>query len=116
MNRQPGKKFLFILLLFIFACPGIKVGFPVPVGATGISPDETVSYKAQHIPNSELEGPHFHVAATSHIAFQKNQGQLHSSATCNFYKQASVQDQQIKESSFLIKDYLAHIYPSHNFW
>ena len=116
MNKQPRKKFLFIFLLFIFACPGIKAGFPVPVGATGISIDETVSYKAQHIPNSELEGQHFHFVTASHIVVQKNSGQLLFSAACNFYKQASIQDQQIKESSLLIKDYLAYIYPSHNFW
>ena len=116
MNRQPGKKLLFIFLLFTFACPGIKAGCPVPVEATGISIEETVSYKVQHIPNSELEGQHFHVTAASHIVVQKNSNQLHFCTACDFYKQVSAQDQQIKESSLLVKDYLAYIYPSHNFW
>ena len=114
MNRQPGKKLLFIFLLLIFACPGIKAGCPVPVEAAGVSIEETVSYKVQHIPNSELEG--LHPAGGSHIVVQKNSNQLHFFRACDLYKQSSVQDRQLKESSLLVKDYLAFIYPSHNFW
>jgi hypothetical protein len=115
MKRQSYKKILFIFLLLSFTCPGIKAGFTDPaVKITGASTGETISYPAQHIPGSALKD--LHIAAANHIVVQKNPGQLYFSPSINFYKQIPLQDQQLKESRFLIKSYLACIYPSHNFW
>jgi hypothetical protein len=115
MNRQVGKKILFIFFAFAVACFGIKTASPFPIRIIGDSISETLSDPSSQIPNSDLEGMHFQLAG-GHIAVQKNLAQLHLSPTADLQTNVSLENLQIKESSLLIKDYLFHIYPSHNFW
>jgi len=78
---------------------------------------ETLSHQSEKGPHTELEGTHFQLSTTGHTLIQKTVVPLYllpKSAFHNFC--ISVENFQIKKSSLLIKDYLFHIYPTHNFW
>jgi len=116
MNRQFGTKILFIFFAFTVACFSVKTAFPFSHSAVGDLKNKTLSHQSGQLPNSELEGVHFQVAVPGHIVVQKSSVQLHLSLVADFYKPVTLENLQIKGSSLLIKDYLSHIYPSHNFW
>jgi hypothetical protein len=115
MNRNVGTKILSLLFIVVFACFGIKATRYVP--ATENTKPETFSHQS-HTPNSELEGLYFPTATGGHGAVQKNAIPLLYQVTASDFHSKPVlwANWQIKESSLLIKDYLSHIYPSHNFW
>ena len=117
MNRQAGTKILFTFFFIIVACFGIKTVsfFPVPVAAT--IKTETVAHQSKQGPDSELEGTAFHFTTTAHTLSQKNIVPSFLLPASVFYNHGvSLANFQIRKLSLLIKDYLFHIYPSHNFW
>jgi hypothetical protein len=116
MNRQIGAKILFFSFAFAVACFGVKTVFPFPPSARGDLKNKTLSHQSGHLPNSEWEGIKIPAAAGGHIVVQKSFVPLYLSQATDFYKLFSLENLQIKKSSLLIKDYLSHIYPSHNFW
>jgi hypothetical protein len=112
------RALLFILTIFILslAHSGIQAkpaSFSTP---TVHSENETVSFP-HTAPNSELEGSHIYIGSGGHITLQKNNAApVHLSTACDLYKKVSSENLQTRRSSLFIKDYLFHIYPSHNFW
>jgi hypothetical protein len=116
MKRYPALLFILTIFIASFVHPGIQAK-PAPFSpATTHSENETVSFP-QHHPNSELEGSHIYVGSGGHITLQKNNAApVHLSTTSDLYKKVSSENLQIRRSSLFIKDYLYHIYPSHNFW
>ena len=118
MRRNAGTKILFSLFIVVFACFGIKTTIHVPAPVIEKNKSESLSHQHSNTPNSELEGLYFPAAAGGYISVQKNflpSLQLVTEPGLRS-KQVSLENWQIKESSLLIKDYLFHIYPSHNFW
>jgi hypothetical protein len=118
MNRYVVIKILFLFFIVAFACSGLKTALPAPPPAIEKSKPGSLSHQSQHTANSELEGVYFPAATGGHLAVQKNFAPLlNLPATSDFYNSSvAVENLQIKESSLLIKDYLSHIYPTHNFW
>lgn len=116
MRRNAGTKILLSLFIVVFACFGIKT--TIHVSTPVIEKSESLSHQNGHTPNSELEGLYFPAATGGYISVQKNflpSLQLLAETDLSS-RQVSLENWQIKESSLLIKDYLSHIYPSHNFW
>src|SRR4030095_4806333 len=116
MNRSVGTKILFTFFFIIVACSGIKAVLFVPAPISATIKTETLSPQSGQIPDSELEGTHFHLPPGGHTAVQKNIVPSYLWPLSVFYNSRNaVESFQIKKSSRLIKDYLAHNYPSHNF-
>ena len=117
MKRNAATKILSLLFIVVFACFGIKATTYVPAPAIENTKSESFSHQS-HTPNSELEGLYFPAATGGHGAVQKNIiPLLYQVSESDFHcKSLLSANWQIKESSLLIKDYLWHIYPSHNFW
>jgi len=116
MRRNADTKILLSLFIVVFAFFGIKT--TIHVAAPVIEKSESLSHQHGHTPNSELEGLYLPATTGGYVNVQKN---LHPSLQlitepCLSSKQVSLENWQIKESALLIKDYLSHIYPSHNFW
>ena len=116
MRRNAVPKILLFFFIVVFACYGIKT--TIYISAPVIKKSESLSHQHGYTPNSELEGLYFPAATGGYINVQKNfhlSLQLITEPGLSS-KQVSLENWQIKESSFLIKDYLFHIYPTHNFW
>ena len=117
MNRQAGTKILFTFFFIIIACLGIKTVSYLPAPAVASLKTETFAHQAKQSPHAELEGTHFHFISAGHTLAQKNivpSFLLPASVVYNY--NVSLENFQIRKCSLLIKDYLFHIYPSHNFW
>jgi len=117
MSRQPGTKILFIFFFILVASLGIKTVSPIPATIVETLKTETVSHQPEKGPQSELEGTHFNLSTTGNTLIQKTVVPFYllpTSGSSNTY--ISLENFQIKKSSLLIKDYLFHIYPTHNFW
>ena len=118
MRRNAGTKILLSLFIVVFACFGIKTTIHVPATVIEKNKPESLYHQYGHTPNSELEGLYFPATTGGYISVQKNflpSLQLITEPGLSS-KQVSLENWQIKESSLLIKDYLFHIYPTHNFW
>ena len=116
MRGNAGTKILLFIFIVVFVCYGIKT--TKHVSAPVIEKSESLSHQHGPNSNSELEGLYFPAATGGYINVQKNfhpSLQLITEPGLNS-KQVSLENWQIKESSLLIKDYLFHIYPTHNFW
>ena len=111
MSRQTSTKILFLFSFIIVVSLGYKTVSIVPSAIIEDLKTETLAH------HTELEGTHFHLTPIAHTLAQKNvisSCQLHASV---FYNACiSLENFQIRNSSLLIKDYLSHIYPTHNFW
>ena len=117
MRRQIGIKFLFGFLLIIAAFGSIKTVCLVPAAIAEQFKTETLSHQSGQNPYSELEGTHFNLATAAHLFVQKNLVHSYLPPVAVLYKlHTSLENSQIRKLSLLIKDYLAFIYPSHNFW
>jgi hypothetical protein len=117
MNRQAGIKTLFIFFFIIVAFLGIKTVSFLPASVTATIKTETLAHQSKQNPHSELEGTHFHFITAGHTLIQKNVVPFYQLPVSVFYNSSvSLANFQIRKSSLLIKDYLFHIYPSHNFW
>jgi len=119
MSRQTGTKFLLFLFLFfiLVASHGIKTVSYVPVTIIETRKTETLSQQTGKGPHTELEGTHFNLSPTGHTFIQKIVVAPSLLAASVFYNTCiSSEKFQIRNSSLLIKDYLFHIYPTHNFW
>jgi len=116
MSRQVATKILFIFFFIVIACYGIKAVALVPVSVSIAYKSEPLSQHSGQIPDSELKGTHFRLPA-GHAVVQKNLVPSYFSLDAVFYEpRNALENFQIRKSSQFIKDYLAHIYPSHNFW
>jgi len=115
MSRQAGTKILFISFFILVASLGIKTVSHVP--ATIVLKTETFSHQSEKGPHSELEGTHFNLSTTGHTLIQKIVVPPYLLAAPVFHNTCiSLENFHIKRSSLLVKDYLFHIYPTHNFW
>ena len=116
MKRYLCLIIVFIGFIFTIASSGMQEK-PVSISQlTELSLSKKLSNQPLHTPNSELEVANIKVAAGTHITIQKNIGTFYLSEEHNLYQQVSSDNLQIAQSSLFIKDYLSHIYPSHNFW
>jgi hypothetical protein len=117
MGRQTSTKILFLFSFIIVVSLGYKTVSLVPSAIIEDLKTETLAHQSERAPHTELEGTHFHLTPIAHTLAQKNvvpSCQLHASV---FYNACiSLENFQIRNSSLLIKDYLSHIYPTHNFW
>ena len=115
MSRIITKFFLTISFFFAVACcNGIKA---CPEQSVQPVHKEAIAYQERQAPNDDLETVQHSAAVNGHATVQKN------FSSCSLLLIAAhhqpgivVQNLVIKTSSLLIKDYLFHIYPSHNFW
>lgn len=116
MSRQNVTKNLFTFLFIIVASFGINTAALATATVTEKNKTETLSHQSKQDPHTELEGTHFNLT-TGHTLIQKTIVPLYLSVSPVFYNaRISSENFQIKRSSLLVKDYLFHIYPSHNFW
>ena len=117
MNRQTGTKFLFFFFFILVASLGIKTVSFVPDTIVETLKTETLSHQSGKTPHTELEGTHFNLSTTGNTLIQKTVTPFSLLAASVFYDGCiSLENFQIRNSSLLIKDYLFHIYPTHNFW
>ena len=117
MSRQTGTKILFIFFFILVTSLGIKTVSRVPATIIETLKTETLSHQSEKGPHSELEGTHFNFSTTGHTVIQKTVAPFYLLPVSVFYNACiSLENFQIKRSSLLIKDYLFHIYPTHNFW
>ena len=117
MSRQAGIKILFTLFLIIAASYGIKTVSFTPGAIVETFKNESFFYPFEKAPHTELKGKHSHLITTGHTSIQKNGVPFYPLPVYGVYSYAiSLENLQIKKSSLLIKEYLFHIYPSHNFW
>jgi len=117
MSRRTGTKTLFIFFFILVASAGIKTVSFVPATIVETLKTETLSHQSEKGPHSELEGTHFNLSTTAHTQIQKIVVPPYLLASSVFYNTCiSLENFQIRNSSLLIKDYLFHIYPTHNFW
>ena len=115
MSRNPVKFYVTIFFFFVIACCSTINACPAQVIPADNT--ETVVIGAQQLPNAELERVHPPAVPGGQVAVQKNlvfPGLLSLAA---FHQPAIAAGSSfIKASSLLVKDYLSHIYPFHNFW
>jgi hypothetical protein len=117
MSRQTGTKILFIFFFILVTSLGIKTVFVAPASIIETLKTETLSHQSGKSPHSELEGTHFNLSITGHTLIQKIVVAPYLLAASILYNSCiSLENFQIRNSSLLIKDYLFHIYPTHNFW
>lgn len=117
MSRQTGTKILSIFLFILVTSLGIKSVSLAPATIIETFKTETLSHQSEKGPHSELEGTHFNLSTTGHTLIQKTVTPFYLLPASVFYNTyISLENFQIKKSSLLIKDYLFHIYPTHNFW
>ena len=117
MRRQICTKTLFIFLLILVASTGIKAASFAPTTIIETLKTETLSHQSEEGPLSELEGTHFNLSTPGYTFIQKTVASFNLLPASVFYTTCiSLENFQIKRSSLLIKDYLFHIYPTHNFW
>jgi len=117
MNRQTGAKVLFLFFFILVAFPGIKTDFLAPATLVENLKTETLFQQSEKSPHTELERTNFNLSATGYTFIQKNVASFYLLPASVFHSRyISLENFQIKRSSLLIKDYLFHIYPTHNFW
>ena len=117
MSRQTCTKTLFIFLFILVASLGIKAASFAPTTIIETLKTETLSHQSEKGPLSELEGTHFNLSTTGNTLIQKTVASFYLLPASVLYTACiSLENFQIKRSSLLIKDYLFHIYPTHNFW
>ena len=117
MNKQTVAKVLFPFFFILVASFGFKTVPLAPATIIENLKTETLSQQPEKSPHTELEGTHFNLSATGFTFIQKNVSSFYLLPTIVFYRTCiSLENFQIKRSSLLIKDYLFHIYPTHNFW
>lgn len=117
MSRQTCTKTLFIFLFILVASLGIKTASFAPTTIIETLKTETLSQQSGKSPHTELEGTHFNLLTTGNTLIQKTVASFYLLPATVFYGICvSLENFQIKRSSLLIKDYLFHIYPTHNFW
>ncbi|HUR67260.1 MAG TPA: hypothetical protein VMZ03_13000 [Chitinophagaceae bacterium] len=107
------KYFLLLSLLSAFAfgnTGNIRSAAPV------VASHELV-FGVPTLPHDDLDQVHEPDVSGGQIAFQKNilAADLVQGSSW-YHPHASFENYRIKASSLLIKDYLSHNYPSHNFW
>jgi len=117
MNKQTGARILFVFFLILVASFGIKTVSFAPATIVENLKTETLSQQSEKSPHTELEGTHFNLSASGYTFIQKTVASFYL-LPVTVYNSAciSLENFQIKRSSLLIKDYLFHIYPTHNFW
>jgi hypothetical protein len=117
MSRQAGTMILFTLFFIIVASYGIKTVSLTTGSIVGTFKTDTFSQASEKGPHAELKGKHSHLITTGHTSIQKNGVPFYLVPAYGLHNSAiSLENLQIKKSSLLIKGYLFHIYPSHNFW
>lgn len=110
------SKNILVLVLFLFVAGNNMVrAFTVrPVLAA--QKDHGISRPLEH-PNAEAETYHLALSASCYLPFVKYVTRAEMQSACSLTVPAMVwQAIHRKRSSQLVKDYLLHIYPSHNFW
>jgi len=117
MNKQTVAKILFLFFFILVAFLGIKTVSLAPATIVETLKTETLSQQPEKSPHTELEGTNFNLSATGYTFIQKNVASFYLLPASVFHSRYfSLENFQIKRSSLLIKDYLFHIYPTHNFW
>jgi hypothetical protein len=118
MSRNVVAKILSLVFIVAFACLGIKSTLHSPAHTIENKKQASLTQKPWHSSNSELEGLYFPAATSGYLSFQKSFTPLLQlfTAACFYNHSISSENNQIRESSLLIKDYLSYIYPTHNFW
>jgi len=117
MNKQTGAKVLFFFFFILVASHSIKTVSHVPATIIEALKTETLSQQPEKTPHTELEGTHFNLSTTAHTLIQKIVVPAYLLAASVLSNSCiSLENFQIRNSSLLIKDYLFHIYPTHNFW
>lgn len=78
--------------------------------------NDRISRPQEH-PNAEAETYHLALSASCSVPLAKYVSRSEMQAACSLALPAILQQAIYnKQSSQLVKDYLLHIYPSHNFW
>ncbi len=114
MSRNPAKFYLTILFFFAVACCSTINACPSHIPADNT---EAVVFWAQQLPNAELERVHPPTVHGGQVAVQKSLVFHDLLSLAAFHQPAiAAESSFIKASSLLVKDYLSHIYPFHNFW
>ena len=117
MNKQAVAKVLFLFFFIHVASFGIKTVSLAPATIVETLKTETLSQQPEKSPHTELEGTHFNLSASGYTFIQKTVASFYSLHATVFSSICiSLENFKIKRSSLLIKNYLFHIYPTHNFW
>lgn len=115
MNRKWGICVLLAVFTLTILASAVRTTSPAPIG--DIPTNEGLVAPSTNTANSELDRTNTtnfiggHAAEQrAHIPFQP----VNNPGLNDLF--VSIDNLRIRESSFLVKDYLFFIYPSHHFW
>ncbi|MBL7723712.1 MAG: hypothetical protein JNK27_06170 [Chitinophagaceae bacterium] len=115
MNKPGNTRISAFFFFLVIVCLGVKTAHAAP--AIHKTARETISEELLGLPNGELEVLSFPVASGWQVVVQKNPGQqdfVLSISTLQYHLSST--SSYNKGFLYLIRDYLLHIYPTHNFW
>lgn len=115
MNRKWGIRILLLVFAVASLATVVRPTTPVPICETALN--DSFAAPSSSIPHTELDRINPITLTVGHTAVQKDNIPIHPVTGCdqkNLY--VSIETLLIRESSYLPKDYLFFIYPSHHFW
>lgn len=115
MNKSGNTRISAFFFFLFIACLSVKTAHTAPVAHEPINRE--FSERLQQFPNKDLEILHSPVAIVWQVVAQKNLVQQDFVLSTNTLQHhLSSTSSYNKGFSYLIRDYLLHIYPTHNFW
>lgn len=109
------KNILFFLLFGVVA--GTQVVKAFTVNSAPVARKEEGIHRSGKRPNAEAETYQLGLSASCSVSLVKFASRAEMQAACPLAIPAVLlQANYNKQSALLVKDYLLHIYPSHNFW
>lgn len=110
------SKNILVFLLFLFVAGNNMVRAFTVRQVLSAQKNDRISRPQEH-PNAEAETYHLALSASCSVPLAKYVSRSEMQAACSLALPAILQQAIYnKQSSQLVKDYLLHIYPSHNFW
>lgn len=115
MNKTGNTRISALFFLLFIASLSVKTAHTAPVAHKPVNRE--FSERLQQFPNRDLEISYSPVTIVWQVVVQKNllQQDFVLSATTHQHYLSSISSYN-KRFSSLIRDYLLHIYPTHNFW
>ena len=115
MNRKWGTRIFLAVFAVLVLASAVRTSTPVPVSDTAIN--EGLLAPSSTIPHTELDRINGTGITTAHASYPKDNIPFHPVAGTNHKDlYVAIETRHIRESSYLVKDYLFFIYPSHHFW
>ena len=115
MNKPGNTRITAFFFFLVIACLSVRTSHAAP--AIHKTAGATISEELLTLPNGELEVVSFPVASGWQVVIQKSLGQQDFVQFINTLQyHLSSTSLYNKGFSYLIREYLFHIYPTHNFW